>query len=308
MELKTLQKALEKETASAVAQSRASDAIGPLMGTMQRAMEEQGNALAPLMMQTVQSIARQFTEPMIATNAVSEMIRSISDEHQSMFARLHENTSADTSRWFAEAGIASSVFTEVINRSAAESWLSNASRLAQVVADVNKHSHEVFMPHASKMIADLNAQATSFNIVERVLAQQRADAKERLDIIQSSSRSHFAGTEDFFPALRSQLPRSIPPSGGAPDFMQRANEQFQEATAEAEETGGRVVAKCSLPGGEVISVSQLSLEDDYFVSVSGTDERGQRRSLKAHFNAVLITIEVVYPDETEEDDDDMPIN
>lgn len=308
MELKTLQKALEKEIASTVAQSRASRATDPLIGTLHKAMEEQVKALAPLMTQTAQSIARKVTEPVFATNAVSEMIRSVSGEHKRMFARLHENTAADTSRWFAEAGRASSAFTEAINRSVAESWLSHASRLAQSVEEVNKNFQAAFMPQASKMIADLNAQASSFNMVERVLAQQQADAKERLDIIKSCSRSHFAGTEDFFPALRSQLPRSIPPSGGAPGFMQRVNEQFQEATAEAEETGGRVVAKCSLPGGEVISVSQLSLEDDYFVGVSGTDERGQRRSLKAHFNAVLITIEVVYPDETEEEDDDMPIN
>lgn len=311
MELKTLQKALEKETASAVAQSRASDAIGPLMGTLQRAMEEQGNALAPLMMKTAQSIARQFTEPMIATNALSGMIRSISEEHQSMFARLRESTAADTSRWFAEAGIASSAFTEAINRSAEESWLSTESRLAQIVEDVNKNFQEAFMPHADKMIADLVGQTSSFKAMETAIAQHEARMRDTLERTQDPFQSRLIDREYLRPVLPSNLDWAPSPKqveSGAFEFKQILDEHVQKATKQAEETGGQVLMKCTLPGGEILSNSQISPEDDYFVSVSGTDEYGQCRSLTVDFRAVLITIEVVCSDETEEVGDDMPIN
>ena len=246
-------------------------------------------------------------------------LQRIAEEQQSLIGSLNTNCFQQIARQMGESIIASRGFEDLIGRSITQASSSIAStHLAEVLKGINKVFLEGFKPpNVSNMIADIVGRTNSFNAMESVFREHRERMKGMAEQMQNSFKSSLAEVNYFRrPDFESVSPSHLYQSslqthfeGGAHGFMQTLTSHIEKAKEEAGETGGRLVVKCKTPKGDDILVSQLSMEDSYFITVIGIDEHKQQRSFKGHFNAIAISIEVIVPDDDEnEAEDEMPVN
>lgn len=253
-----------------------------------------------------------------AAEAIARTTKIV-EEQQRLIGSLNTNRYQQIAQQVGESILGSRGFEGLIGRSITEAFSSKASaHLAEVLKGVNKDFLEGFKPpNMSNMIADIVGRNNSFNAMESVLREHRERMKVMAEKVQDSFKSPLAEMnyfrrpdfESVSPSRLRQSPLQTHFEGGAHDFMQRLTQHIEKAKKEAEETGGRLVVKCKTPTGDDILVSQLSMEDSYFITVTGIDEHRQHRSFKGHFNAIAISIEIIVPDDDEnEEEDGMPVN